>query len=173
MHNWSTKAYKTMEQHSDESHLWQVVVPELSLSHDYLLDALLAPSARHLSLEEPTEAAATWDCTALDYQNRALTAFQLVLGNIDHDNFEAVFACSILIMVFSLAQSHWRDSHLLSDALSDILELRQFLVGVGTVHNTYHDYLRLSSFGVLFTPHTPGQIQCDDNTGLLLPEMCR
>ncbi|THY42548.1 hypothetical protein D6C97_09530 [Aureobasidium pullulans] len=172
MHNWSTKAYKTLRQHSDESYLWQIVVPDLALSHEYLLDALLALSARHLSLDDPANAA-SWDCAALDYENKALTGFQLAIGSIVSSNCEAIFACSILIMVFSLAQSHWQEDNHFSDALVDILELRQFLVGIGVVQNDYHDYLRLSSFGVLFTPHTPRQIETDDSTGVPLSEMHR
>ncbi|KAG9858969.1 hypothetical protein KCU68_g290, partial [Aureobasidium melanogenum] len=168
MHNWSTKAFKSLRQHSDETHLWQVVVPELALSHEYLLNALLALSARHLSFEDPT-----WDWAALDYENRALTGFQLVLGSLDSSNYEAIFACSILIMIFSLAQSHWQHSRQLSDALVDVLELRQFLAGVGLVHQNYSDLLRLSSFGTLFNPHTPGNLESGNGTGVPLPEMCR
>ncbi|KAG9669625.1 hypothetical protein KCU99_g6803, partial [Aureobasidium melanogenum] len=168
MHNWSTKAFKSLRQHSDETHLWQIVVPEMALSHEYLLNALLALSARHLSFEDPT-----WDWAALDYENRALTGFQLVLGSLDSSNYEAIFACSILIMVFSLAQSHWQHSRQLSDALVDVLELRQFLAGVGLVHQSYSDLLRLSSFGTLFNPHTPGNLESGNGTGVPLPEMCR
>ena len=168
MHNWSTKAFKSLRQHSDETHLWQVVVPELALSHEYLLNALLALSARHLSFEDPT-----WDWAALDYENKALTGFQLALGSLDSSNYEAIFACSILIMVFSLAQSHLQHSRQLSDALVDILELRQFIAGVGLVHNNYSDLLRLSSFGTLFNPHTPANLESGNGTGVPLPEMCR
>lgn len=168
MHNWSTKAYKSMRQHADETYLWQVVVPELALSHDYLLNALLALSARQLSFEDPT-----WDWAALDYENKALSGFQLVLGSLDSSNYEAIFACSILIMIFSIAQSHWQHSRQLSDALVDILELRQFIAGVGLVHNNYSDLLRLSSFGTLFDPRTPGSLESGNGTGVPLPEMCR
>lgn len=168
MHNWSTKAFKSLRQHSDETYLWQIVVPELALSHEYLLNALLALSARHLSFEDPS-----WDWTALDYENRALTGFQIVLGSLDSSNYEAIFACSILIMVFSLAQSHWQHSRQLSDALVDVLELRQFLAGVGLIHRDYSDLLRLSSFGTLFNPHTPGNLEFGNGTGVPLLEMCR
>jgi len=168
MHNWSTNAFKSMRQHTDETHLWQIVVPELALSHEYLLNALLALSARQLSFGD-----SVWDCAALDYENRALTGFQHVLGSLDHSNYEPIFACSILIMIFSLAQSHWQHSRQLSDALVDILELRQFIAGVGLVHSNYSDLLRLSSFGTLFNPHTPGDLHSGDGTGATLPGMCR
>ncbi|KEQ93673.1 hypothetical protein AUEXF2481DRAFT_31238 [Aureobasidium subglaciale EXF-2481] len=172
MHNWSTKAYRTLCQHSDETHLWQIVVPELALGHEYLLDALLALSARQLVIDA-SEKGSTWDRAALEYQNKALTGFQLVLGDVNLSNCEAVFACSILIMVFSMAQSHMEGKNHLSDAILDILELRQFLSGIGLLQNEYHDYLRLTSFGVLFTPHTPTQIESEDSTGVPLPDMCR
>ncbi|KAI5248456.1 hypothetical protein E4T42_05643 [Aureobasidium subglaciale] len=172
MHNWSTKAYRTLCQHSDETHLWQMVVPELALGHEYLLDALLALSARQLVIDASMKGS-TWDRAALEYQNKALTGFQLVLGDVNLSNCEAVFACSILIMVFSMAQSHIEGKNHLSDAILDILELRQFLSGIGLVKNEYLDYLRLTSFGALFTPHTPTQIESDDSTGVLLPDMCR
>jgi hypothetical protein len=168
MHNWSTNAYKSMRQHSDETYLWQILVPELALSHEYLLDALLALSARQLSFEDPV-----WDCAALDYENKALIGFQHILGCLDSSNYEPIFACSILIMIFSLAQSHWQHSRQLSDALIDILELRQFIAGVGLVHNNYSDLLRLSSFGTLFNPHTPGNLNSGNGTGVTLPDMCR
>jgi hypothetical protein len=168
MHNWSTNAYKELRQHSDETYLWQVLVPDLALSHEFLLDALLALSARQLSFEDPI-----WDCAALDYENKALIGFQHILGSLDSSNYEPIFACSILIMIFSLAQSHWQHSRQLSDALVDILELRQFISGVGLVHNNYHDLLRLSSFGTLFNPHTPGNLNSGNGTGAALPDMCR
>ncbi|KAI5204148.1 hypothetical protein E4T39_03820 [Aureobasidium subglaciale] len=172
MHNWSTKLYRTLCQHSDESHLWQIVVPELALDHEYLLDALLALSARQLSIDG-SEGASNWDRVALEYQNKALTGFQLVLGETDLSNCQAIFACSILIMVFSMAQSHIQGNNHLSDALVDMLELRQFIAGIGTVQNGHHDYLRLTSFGALFTPHTPSYMESEDSTGVPLPEMCR
>ncbi|KAI4717978.1 hypothetical protein E4T48_05874 [Aureobasidium sp. EXF-10727] len=168
MHNWSTNAYKSLRQHSDETHLWQVVVPELALSHEYLLNALLALSARQISFDDPS-----WDWAALEYENRALTGFQHVLGTLDANNCEPIFACSILIMVFSLAQSHWQHSRQLSDALVDILELRQFISGVGLVHRDYSDLLHLSSFGPLFNPHTPSDSGSGNGTGVPLPDMCR
>ncbi|CAD0082686.1 unnamed protein product [Aureobasidium vineae] len=168
MHNWSTNAYKSLRQHSDETHLWQVVVPELALSHEYLLNALLALSARQISFEDPS-----WDWAALEYEGRALSEFQHVLGALDSSNCEAIFACSILIMVFSLAQSHWQHSRQLSDALVDILELRQFISGVGLVHRNYSDLLHLSSFGTLFNQHTPSNLDSGNGTGVPLPDMCR
>ncbi|KAI5235483.1 hypothetical protein E4T47_00034 [Aureobasidium subglaciale] len=172
IHNWSTRAYKTLCQHSDEFHLWQIVVPELALRHEYLLNALLALSARQLSIDD-LEKGSSWDRAALEYQNKALTGFQLALGAVDLSTCEPVFACSVLIMVFSMAQSHIQGNNHLSDALVDMLELRQFLIGIGLVQNEYHDYLRLTSFGVLFTPHTPIQIESEDSTGVPLPDMCR
>jgi hypothetical protein len=95
------------------------------------------------------------------------------LGSLDSSNYEPIFACSILIMVFSLAQSHWQHSRQLSDALVDILELRQFISGIGLVHHNYSDLLRLSSFGTLFNPHTPGSLNSGDGKSATLPDMCR
>ncbi|CAD0107028.1 unnamed protein product, partial [Aureobasidium uvarum] len=168
MHNWSTNAFKSMRQHSDETQLWQVVVPELALSHEFLLNALLALSARQISFEDPT-----WDWAALEYEGRALMGFQHVLGSLDSTNYEAIFACAILIMVFSLAQSHWQHSRQLSDALADIIELRRVIAGVGLVHRHYSDLLDLSSFRILFSPHTPSNLDSGNGTGVPLPDMCR
>ncbi|THV76395.1 hypothetical protein D6C86_07028 [Aureobasidium pullulans] len=171
MLNWSTKTFRTLQQHSDESHLWQIVVPELALSHDYLMDALLAVSARHLSINDPTNAS-LWDCAALDYENKALEGFQLILPSLDSTNYEPIFACSVLIMVFSMTQSHSEPKSHPSDPVIDVLELRQFLIGIAIVQNDYHDLLRLSSFGALFTPHTPGKTGYGDSPGIPTMDMC-
>lgn len=174
MHNWSTSTYKTMEQHSDETILWQITVPELALSYDYLLDALLALSARHLSFKDPPQTA-LWDCAALDYQNRAITRFQQILGSnsINSKNCEAVFACSVLTMVLPLAQSYRQEHNTFSHALTNIIELRQFLKGVWAVHINHADQIRAGGFQVLFTYHTPKQILSGDAPGVPLGEMYR
>ncbi|THY82517.1 hypothetical protein D6C92_10000, partial [Aureobasidium pullulans] len=59
-----------------------------------------------------------------------------------------------------------------SDPVIDVLELRQFLIGIAIVQNDYHDLLRLSSFGALFTPHTPGKIGYGDSPGIPTMDMC-
>ncbi|THX38168.1 hypothetical protein D6D08_10717, partial [Aureobasidium pullulans] len=112
------------------------------------------------------------DCAALDYENKALEGFQLILPSLDSTNYEPIFACSVLIMVFSMTQSHSEPKSHPSDPVIDVLELRQFLIGIAIVQNDYHDLLRLSSFGALFTPHTPGKTGYGDSPGIPTMDMC-
>lgn len=152
-----------MEQGIHSRHLWKYKVPELAWSHDFLLDALLELAARHLrattSPSDPAQAA-LWDRTALEHQTRALEGMQSILraNLVNESNYEAVFACSIILMGSSLNLPRTKADSPLETILLDFRDLRAFLFGVGVVHNDFAEALRSGAFGVLFTFHvSPGQ----------------
>lgn len=107
MHYWSTVTYETILQDPDSAanrDRIQRVIPQLALSHDYLLDALLSVTSLHLAFMRPHKAL-TYAETALRYQNSAFASFRLALSSVSRDvcQAQALFFSSVLTGIVTLA----------------------------------------------------------------------
>jgi hypothetical protein len=76
-HKWTHATFKSFAQNSTELDSWQVVVPKLALTYDYLRYNILAMSYLHLADELPqTSSPSRQLLLSLEYQRRAYLAFQ-------------------------------------------------------------------------------------------------
>lgn len=104
-------------------------VPQFAVTHDHVMDSLLALAALHLASEQVDRGEIpSWLETALTYQTHATTGLRQDLAT-NPQNIEASFICSsiILILVTAYPGICWDDAP--TDPLSEILTLRSILSG--------------------------------------------
>ncbi|TVY47937.1 hypothetical protein LOCC1_G001618 [Lachnellula occidentalis] len=82
-------------QSSTKSRIWSVDIPQLAFHSDLVLSALLGISALHLSALNPEDQRVAF--AAQHYFDRAVSQHRLALGNVEHQDAEAILATAILI----------------------------------------------------------------------------
>ncbi|KAF2255991.1 hypothetical protein BU26DRAFT_512919, partial [Trematosphaeria pertusa] len=98
MHHWCTRTCYSFTPKGAE--LFREHVGQEALRHDYLMEALLALTLLHMASEmEDATAARPLVSAALQYQNRSVSGLRSNLNHISRSNCDAVFTCSVLIMV--------------------------------------------------------------------------
>jgi hypothetical protein len=98
----------TRELHS----LWRVRIPELAFEHHFLLQLILAVSALH-SYREPHSGLCNVNY-ALQLYEASLKQSSFALSRISSANCEALYAFSVLALVFEFGALHTRESILLN-----------------------------------------------------------
>jgi hypothetical protein len=136
---------------SQDVHLFQTSIPKLALSHEFLLDTILALSALHLE-HLKSNTGKSWIRTGLDYQDRALPAFNKALAQITSGNCEAVTVCVMLMIVLVLAIPSVADGSVSSDPISEIISLRNLLHGIRHIAMQSLDVLHNGALGPFFLP---------------------
>lgn len=85
-----------------ELRFWQMEVPQVAFSHDFVMEGLLAVAALHIAHLEPTRRA-EWARTALTYQLTATSGLRENLNNSPGDHLKAKFIGSALILLLVTA----------------------------------------------------------------------
>ncbi|KAF2249380.1 hypothetical protein BU26DRAFT_317700 [Trematosphaeria pertusa] len=108
LHHYTSVAFLTIGP-CRNMHIWQIEIPRLALSHDFLMRGLLALSAVHLATLQPHRSlqlrrrAATAELTALP-------SFREHTSTTKSENIHAVFAFAGFLPPYLLAQSGWLDA---------------------------------------------------------------
>lgn len=129
IHQYSTSTSVLLAQNSTDVIFQQTVAIKLALSNSFLLDAILATAAIHLSIVE-TDKTQFWINTALHYHNRAIKGLNDALKNPSSSNSDALSLCSMSTVINSLKLSGegLRDENF--DAVAGIVSTRKLLQGV-------------------------------------------
>lgn len=125
----------TLAKDSASLHFWQMTLPEFAISHEYVMDGILAVAALHLAHLEP-EHKSHWLEVVLSYQNRAIMGLRenLAANTIDpasnpDANKEVQFACSLLIILLVTAHPGISQHGETGDPVQEILMIRSVLRG--------------------------------------------
>ncbi|EXK24381.1 hypothetical protein FOMG_18888 [Fusarium oxysporum f. sp. melonis 26406] len=99
MHHFSTSAYLTLIDHSSLHQFWQVTVPAIAFSFDFLLHGILAFSALHLAHLRPNETDA-WTILSRRHQSVAVTSFSSRLDDITNENVDPclLYSCFVFML---------------------------------------------------------------------------
>ncbi|CZT18826.1 uncharacterized protein RCC_04670 [Ramularia collo-cygni] len=129
--------------------IWQKVVPEEALRHEFLMDGLLALSALHLASENPKS---RWEYTqmAMHYQTSALCGYQDALQNITSDNHNGIFAYSVILNNLSLAFPNVCADPASASHAESIITLIELVQGTGRISATNVVSLRSGKFAAFF-----------------------
>ncbi|KAF3802089.1 hypothetical protein GCG54_00012335 [Colletotrichum gloeosporioides] len=119
------------------------------MRHQFLMEGLLSLSASHCAHLEPL---ASWDYTeaATKYQISGILGYRSALNCIDGNNYEAVFAFSIILIIMGFGMpsaSQERQSVTPLDHITSIFEL---LKGVEITTQTYGEMIKFGMFKPLF-----------------------
>jgi hypothetical protein len=86
---------------SEKQHIWQVVVPSLAQSHEFLMHSIMAFAALHLAHLRPSSRK-KYSSIAFQHHDNAQSLYRSALMEASSANHLALFACSILVILFSL-----------------------------------------------------------------------
>ena len=81
---------------------WHMTVPQIALSHDFLMHSVLAVAALHIAHLRPEQRPLYWN-RAATHQGYALRLQQVAMANPSQENGDALFAFSLLIVYFAFA----------------------------------------------------------------------
>lgn len=150
MAHYTTTTCYTMSSREDrtsEVQIWQNIIPEEALQHEFLMDGILAFSALHYASENPES---RWKYTriATHYQTSALRGYQNALRNITRDNHNAIFAYACMLNMLSLAFPNVDPTS--TSHVESIVALIELVQGTGHITATYDVSLRSGKFAVFF-----------------------
>ena len=109
LHHFTTQTSLTLSDRDESHYLWRVVVPQIAFEHEFLMRAILAISALHLSTLRPL-VQDHYTHIAVQQQDAALRLFRAVMIKPDETNCDAFFAMSSLIVVYGFESPKASDS---------------------------------------------------------------
>ena len=114
------------------SHLvWQMTLPQIALSHEFVMHAILAVSALHIAhLREQRNA--YWKRAAI-HQNRALQLQQVAMAKPTRENADGLFAFLLLIVYLSSASPSSVDGSMIDTPLYSAIQCIHMLRGVRSI----------------------------------------
>lgn len=145
-----TITWKTICGRSRDIDIWRLVVPCEAFEHDFLLDAILGMTALHRAFER-VEQKSHWTEIALEYQNRALSRFNLLINNITPDTCHAAFGFAITNLFITIALPPTEPM----DPISHTLTPRHHMQGILAMALQSEAELKRGPFGVFFLPTGP------------------
>ena len=82
--------------------VWKLTIPQIALSHDFLMHSILAVAALHIAHLRPEQHKLYWE-RATVHQDRALELQQEAMANANQENADALFSFSLLVIYFAFA----------------------------------------------------------------------
>ena len=97
LHHFTTATYATLSTDDGIRELWRMTVPRIAFSYGYVMHALLAMSARHLSFLKPSDK--SYEVVAAGHYDKALSLLRAAFPALDPDQATALFAASSLVAI--------------------------------------------------------------------------
>ncbi|RDW57010.1 hypothetical protein BP6252_13928 [Coleophoma cylindrospora] len=107
MNQWVASTHASLSFQSTRP-TWQCEVPRLALEHDFLMYSILAATRYHVLDLRPDEPDMEHKLTV--YHTRAIQGFRKALSNINQNNFQALLATSLLIMLLATTRKNDKGS---------------------------------------------------------------
>lgn len=154
MHHYTVVSWRTLPRPDEMAHIWQLQMPQIAFSHDFLMHQILAISAAHLAhLQcDSQERRTAYSLCATQHQNRALQRLQEVLPHIDETNCAAIFLTASLLSIgaFAALSESTRDGE--TPGIDELLQVLLLLRGMYGILSGFYGILKLSIIGTLLTP---------------------
>ena len=104
LHHYTTSTAISLYSSQAHLELWQILIPKMSFSNDFLLHGLLAISACHFATTLPEEAdKSEYENLAKHHYTTSLALFAPLLSQLDANNITPIVSFSMLIIVLSMA----------------------------------------------------------------------
>lgn len=156
LHHFTTSTYATLSHKGDIKTLWRVTVPELAFSNGYLMHALLALSALHLSHLEAERHDYYFSYATAHYEVALRDSSSTILI-VQSENCHTIYALSALIFAFQMGLSHDADG-LLITLDNEIAPWFVLLRGVHSIISSSWSWLQDGVLGPMFRMPT-----CDNS----------
>ncbi|KAL3455231.1 hypothetical protein BJX64DRAFT_297889 [Aspergillus heterothallicus] len=122
MHHYTLHTSKTFARRPQMQETWQVVIPEIAYSYEFLMHGLLGLSALHLAYLKP-ERYSHYLASAGLHMSHGLRSYRRVIQAPSSENCSALFCFSGLIMVYIYASPRESADSAMGSGLDSILEL--------------------------------------------------
>ncbi|KAL2043006.1 hypothetical protein N7G274_004064 [Stereocaulon virgatum] len=117
---------------SSNSHVWHATVPQMALSHEFVMHTVLAISALHIAHLRP-EQRLDYRKKAAMHQGRALQLQQLAMADPTQENADALFIFSFLMVYFASASPSLVDGSAVDTPLHAAVQCIHMLRGVRSI----------------------------------------
>ncbi|KAL2858490.1 hypothetical protein BJY01DRAFT_399 [Aspergillus pseudoustus] len=148
MHHYTLHTSKTFAGRPQMQEIWQVVIPEIAYSYEFLMHGLLGLSALHLACLKP-ERYSHYLAGAGFHMSLGLRSYRRILLSPSSDNCYALFCFSSLIMVYIYASPTDSPGSHIGNGLESIVELLGLCRGT-LVLLPYFEHIRNSRLEPLF-----------------------
>jgi hypothetical protein len=148
MHHYTAVTCKTMPTPSELLNIWQLELPRLAASHDFLMHQLLAMSATHMAYLSPDRSNACL-IRATQHQNKAIQSLQGTLSAISRDNCHAIFLTASLLSLGAFAALSESPHQKSRPGIDDLLHVFLLIRGMSDIVKSYHDDIAQGPAGQL------------------------
>ncbi|KAL4977915.1 hypothetical protein BDW66DRAFT_131319 [Aspergillus desertorum] len=148
MHHYTLTTSKTFARRPQMQETWQVAIPEIAYSHEFLMHGLLGLSALHLAYLKP-ERYSHYLAGAGFHMSLGLRSYRRLILSPSGDNCHALFCFSSLVMVYIYASPTDSTEPHTANGLASILELLTLCRGT-LVLLPFFDRIRQSPLQHLF-----------------------
>ena len=112
--------------------VWHATVPQIALSHEFVMHTLLAVSALHIAYLRPEQRMSYWKRAAM-HQDRALQLQQLAMANPTRENADALFIFSFLIVYLASASPSSVDGTIVDTPLHAAIQCIHMFRGIRSI----------------------------------------
>lgn len=153
MHKFSTETYKSLCGDESDMQDWQSLIPQYAYTYEFLLQAMLALAALHITATTTdSERALSFLDTALQYNNLSFGPFRDAVNNLTPQNCDAVYASSAIITVLGISMpyldSKYRGQHLsMVDTMTTAFDLLQGAYNISWISGPWLQARIFSKYG--------------------------
>ncbi|KAL2817578.1 hypothetical protein BJX63DRAFT_385449 [Aspergillus granulosus] len=172
MHHYTLHTSKTFARRPQMQETWQVAIPEIAYSYEFLMHGLLGLSALHLAYLKP-ERYSHYLAGAGFHMSLGLRSYRQIILSPSSDNCSALFSFSALIMVYIYASPTESAGPSTANGLDSILELLGLCRGT-LVLVPYFDRIQQSPLENLFLQEFRTDVPAKpDNQRTLFKDLAR
>ncbi|KAF2098652.1 hypothetical protein NA57DRAFT_75889 [Rhizodiscina lignyota] len=130
LHQYCTSTYRTLSGRNDVHDMWQIIIPRIAFSCDFLMHGLLALSALHLAHLQQYKRRRYYIISTY-HQNLAIGGFRSALPNVTQQSADSVMVSAIIIALFAFASSAMKSTDPNeSFTLNEVAELLVLVRGI-------------------------------------------
>ena len=108
---------------------WKATIPEIALSHEFLMHGILAVAALHIAHMRPEQRTLHWERAAM-HRDRALELQEKAMASASPDNADALLACSLLVIYFFFASPKASGSQESEEPLTGAIQCIRMIRGI-------------------------------------------
>ena len=136
---------------------WKLTIPQIALSHDFLMHSILAVAALHIAHLRPEQQKSYWE-QATVHQDRALELQQEAMANPSQDNAHALFSSSLLLIYFAFASRKASGSQESGESLAGTVQCISMIRGIRYVVPLIQQWVEEGPLAQLL-PFQPGNMK--------------
>ncbi|KAL1964527.1 hypothetical protein VTN77DRAFT_6824 [Rasamsonia byssochlamydoides] len=150
MMQWCNSTYRSSSREERTDYLWRVRVPEVALSHPFLMHGILAVSALHLARTHSNpHQRSKYLNSAISHQDQALADYRAQLSDINAENWRAMFVFAGIVTMYAFGYPHPPESEDIWAPVEDLCQVLLLTRGMREVLNTTLPWVEGSEFSVV------------------------